>query len=671
MTQNFPLQFNGRIVASQKTLSPSSGELDPEIILSTAVTQARQALAADRVVVYSLDQQSFGHIIAESVDARYPTALGAIIDDPCFSAHYLEKYQNGRVQAINDIYQANLTPCHLAQLEPFAVQANLVVPILTQGRIIGLLIAHHCAGPHVWQPSEIQVLVQIAQQLGLVLDNAHLVTNSAHLQQQQATESQRLQFLTTATEKIRASVNPEELLQTAVAQARQIIAADRVVVYSLDHQSFGRILAESVDARYPTAMGALIDDPCMTAHYLDQYQNGRVKAIDDIHQAHLTPCHLAQLEPFAVQANLVVPILTRKQIVGLLIAHHCAAPHAWHSSEIDVFVQIATQLGSALDYVQLLKTSFGLQQQQETEARRIASLTKAYEQIRASRSRESIFQTAVAQARHIIAADRVVVYSLDSQSQGQILVESVDARYPSALGSIIDDPCMTAHYLEKYQHGRVQAIDDIHQAHLTPCHLAQLKPFAVQANLVVPILTQGQIIGLLIAHHCAAPHAWQPSEIDVFLQIAQQIGWALDNSHLLTEVAQVSQAFLSQLPVVADLAQVMLDNAYQAQLQIQQSTELVKETREKLHQLDTVTQEMGVLLGQIITAVGQGLETSTATSQAIMSNTHLGSQNLAQFQAVANSLNKLVDVYQQAQASLVTQEDNHPNGQNNEELKLE
>jgi len=279
---------------------------------------------------------------------------------------------------------------------------------------------------------------------------------------------------------------------------------------------------------------------------------------------------------------------------------------------------------------------------------------------------EAILSTAVTQARQTLVADRVVVYSLDQQSFGHILAESVDARYPSALGSIIDDPCMTAHYLDKYQHGRVQAIDDIHHAKLTDCHLAQLEPFAVQANLVVPILTQAQIIGLLIAHHCAAPHAWQPSEIDLFVQIAQQIGWALDNSHLLTEVAQVSQAFLTQLPVVADLAQVMLDNAYQAQLQIQQSTELVKETRDKLHQLDTVTEEMGVLLGQIITAVGQGLETSTASCQAILSNTHLGSQNLAQFQAVADSLNKLVDVYQQAQASLVTQEDNHPNGQNNE-----
>ena len=391
MTQNFTPQSNGNQAVIEKTLSTQADALDSKFILSSAVQKARQALAADRVVVYSLDQQSFGRIIAESVDDRYPSAFGSLIDDPCMTAHYLEKYQNGRVRATDDIYQANLTDCHLAQLEPFAVQANLVAPILKQGQLIGLLIAHHCAAPHAWQPSEIETMVKIAQQLGLVLDHANLVTNSARLQQQKATETQRIQSLTKATEKIRASIDREEIFQTAVTQARQIIAADRVVVYSLDPQSPGQIMAESVDASYPSALGALIDDPCMTAHYLEKYQNGRVRAIDDISQANLTDCHLAQLKPFAVKANLVVPILTRRQIIGLLIAHHCAAPHTWQTSEIDVFVQIAHQLGWALDYLQLLKTSVRLQQQKAAESKRIQLLTKATEKIRASVEREEIF----------------------------------------------------------------------------------------------------------------------------------------------------------------------------------------------------------------------------------------------------------------------------------------
>ena len=164
-------ELTEQIKSLTKATEKIRNSLTQEDILPTAVQEARKAISADRVLVYSLNEQSEGEVIAESVDYLYPQALGAIIDDPCFSIHYLEKYQNGRVKATDDIYQANLTACHLAQLESFAVKANLVNPILNQGKLIGLLIAHHCSAPHVWQQSEIDVMTQIAIQIGLALDN--------------------------------------------------------------------------------------------------------------------------------------------------------------------------------------------------------------------------------------------------------------------------------------------------------------------------------------------------------------------------------------------------------------------------------------------------------------------------------------------------------------------
>ena len=165
-------------------------------------------------------------------------------------------------------------------------------------------------------------------------------------------------------------LDQQESLQNTVAEARQIIGADRVVIYSLDQQSQGQILAESVDARYPQALGVIIDDLCMSTYYLEKYQNGRIQALDDIEQANLNPCYLAQLKAFAVKANLVVPILARRQIIGLLIAHHCAAPHAWQPWEMDVIVQIATQIGSALDYFKLLKTGINIKRKNKPRLER-------------------------------------------------------------------------------------------------------------------------------------------------------------------------------------------------------------------------------------------------------------------------------------------------------------
>ena len=614
----------------------------------------------------------------------------------------------------------------------------------------------------------------------------------------ESTSTETIQLLTNATAKIRAALNQEELLQTAVQEARQAIVADRVIFYSLEEQSQGKVIAESVDLRYPQALGVQLDDPCFKAYYLEKYQNGRVQATDDIYQANLTDCHIAQLEPWAIKANLVVPILTQGKLSGLLIAHHCAAPHAWRQSEIDIMRQIAQQVGLVLDNAKLLKASDRFQRQKATETKRIQSLTKATEKIRAALNQEELLQTAVQEARQVIVADRVVFYSLEEQSQGQIIAESVDFKYPQALGAQLDDPCFKAYYLEKYQNGRVQATDDIYQANLTACHIAQLEPLAVKANLVVPILTQGKLVGLLIAHHCAAPHGWQPLEIEVMVQIAQQVGLTIEGAHLVTEVAQVAKVFLEQLPTVADVARGVLDNAQQAHSQVQQTSQIIKAgckvanqtvdelaelqenmaqtvnkinyvdkssrqisqlvtlieqlvaeinlqgtnilikarkmgedtpssppsalaqnlkslredlaeataaiqslvstistqvndlnlslkaktekvvkgtegveaTRQKLHQIDGVTAQMSMLLGNIINVTGQGIETFTATGQAIVETTNLVPQNLEQFEVVVDSLTKLVEVSQQAQAGLVSSKNTPQNSQERDESKL-
>ena len=69
------------------------------------------------------------------------------MDDSCFSLTYMEKYQNGRVKAVDNIYEeASLTPCHRAQLEFYEVKAKLVVPLMNEGKLMGLLIAHQCSG---------------------------------------------------------------------------------------------------------------------------------------------------------------------------------------------------------------------------------------------------------------------------------------------------------------------------------------------------------------------------------------------------------------------------------------------------------------------------------------------------------------------------------------------
>ena len=67
-----------------------------------------------------------------------------------------------------------MAACHLEQLERLEVKANLVVPIVSQGKLFGLLVAQQCSAPRQWQQVEIDWLTQVAVQVSFALENAQM-----------------------------------------------------------------------------------------------------------------------------------------------------------------------------------------------------------------------------------------------------------------------------------------------------------------------------------------------------------------------------------------------------------------------------------------------------------------------------------------------------------------
>ncbi|TBR60300.1 hypothetical protein B4U84_05310 [Westiellopsis prolifica IICB1] len=143
-----------------------------EVILRTTATEVRHFLKADRVIVYKFNPDMSGTIVAESVLPGWTVALGMEIADTCFQQGGGTDYLQGKKRAINDIYQANLTECHLQLLEKFQVKANLVVPILVTDQLWGFLIVHQCSASRQWQSVELELLDQLGVQIAIAIQQA-------------------------------------------------------------------------------------------------------------------------------------------------------------------------------------------------------------------------------------------------------------------------------------------------------------------------------------------------------------------------------------------------------------------------------------------------------------------------------------------------------------------
>ena len=501
-----------------------------EVLFQTTVQGARQILEVDRVVIYRFNPDWTGTMVAESIVPGFPKVLNETIGDPCFRQRNAVQYQNGRIRAINDIYQEpGLTDCHIRLLEQYRVRANLVVPIRKDEQLVGLLIAHQCSGPRNWNKSDIDFLSQLATEIEYGLDYISFING-----QQAAAE--RAWFFGDIAFRARQSLNQEDIFKTTVQGARQILQADRVVVYHFNPDWSGTTVAESVGSGWTKVLDEKIDDPCFRGRYIELYRNGRVRAINDIYQEPgLTDCHIRTLEKYDVKANLVAPIRKNNELIGLLIAHQCSASRVWQKSEIDFFSQLATQVEYALDHLSFIEKI-------QATAGRARLFGDIAFRARQSLNQEDIFRITVQGARKTLNTDRVLIYRFNPDWSGKMVAESVESNWSKVLDETIDDPCFRGRYVDLYMNGRVRAINDIYQEPgLTDCHIRTLEQYDVKANLVAPIRKDNQLFALLIAHQCSGPRAWQKSEIDFFSELATQTEYALDHISFIEKLEQACQ----------------------------------------------------------------------------------------------------------------------------------
>ena len=135
-----------------------------ELVRQTT-NQLRESLQVDRVVLYYFYGQWQGQVTFESLSSQEFSILGSTGADDCFNSEYAALYLAGRVKAIADIELEPIQPCHRDFLRNIQVRANLIVPILIPRGLWGLLVAHHCQGPHYWSPLDIEMMQIGAQTL--------------------------------------------------------------------------------------------------------------------------------------------------------------------------------------------------------------------------------------------------------------------------------------------------------------------------------------------------------------------------------------------------------------------------------------------------------------------------------------------------------------------------
>ncbi|MBH8572737.1 GAF domain-containing protein [Nostocaceae cyanobacterium CENA369] len=337
--------------------------LDIDSVFKTTTQEVRQLLKCDRVGVFRFNPDWSGEFVAESVSNGWIKLVGPDIKTILADSH-LQENQGGRYSknesfVANSIYKVGHSPCHVEMLEQLEAKAYVIVPVFSGDQLWGLLAAYQNSGSRDWQPWEVNFLTQISLQFGIAISQAEYLEQVRVKSKQLAQLAEQEKAVTKIVNRIRQSLDVEEIFKTTTQEVRQLLRCDRIAIYRFHPNWSGEFIAESVGHNWVRLVGSDIKTVWEDTHLQEtqggRYAKGESFVVNDIYQVGHFPCHIDMLEQFEVKAYVIVPVFFGEQLWGLLAAYQNSGSRDWEESQVSLLARIGDQLGLALQQTEYLQ----------------------------------------------------------------------------------------------------------------------------------------------------------------------------------------------------------------------------------------------------------------------------------------------------------------------------
>ncbi|MDZ7955667.1 GAF domain-containing protein [Nostoc sp. DedQUE09] len=198
------------------------------------------------------------------------------------------------------------------------------------------------------------------------------------------------------TNRIRRSLELEEIITVTTAEVRSLLKTDRVMIYKFHPDGSGQVIAESINKNcLPSLLGLNFPSDDIPSSARELFIKSRVRSVvnvetKEIGQIHLRdldngetiseeiryrpvdPCHIEYLTAMGVKSSVVAPILYQNQLWGLLVSHNSQA-RSISEYELEAIQMVVEQLSMAIAqstlHTQVRKTA-----EREAIVNRIATL---------------------------------------------------------------------------------------------------------------------------------------------------------------------------------------------------------------------------------------------------------------------------------------------------------
>jgi len=249
------------------------------------------------------------------------------------------------------------------------------------------------------------------------------------------------------------------------------------------------------------------------------------------------------------------PLVIKNRVLGVmaLFARHPLAEHI-----LKEMATVATAIAVGIDR-KLVETEM------RQTAEREAAVARVLQRLLASLELQTIFHDTTHELRQAMGCDRTLIYQFNPDWSGQVVAESVEEGWSPIIPVRVDNPEITQvavdpanciikqmdsntkvlirdTYLQENEGGIYRqktnycCVDDVYEQGFNDCYLNLLEALQARAYITVPIFCNNQLWGLLATYQNGQPRHWQLAEVQMMSQIGNQLGVAVQQAELFSQV---------------------------------------------------------------------------------------------------------------------------------------
>ncbi len=430
--------------------------------------------------------------------------------------------RNGEVLVLEDLAASQVS---VEEWRAHGMQSLVALPLKRAACVLGVLVVAFDA-PHSFSQHEMQIL-------GLLADQAAIAVERTRLFASETRRSTQLALINRVARQATATLNLNEILDTAALAIRQSFAYFNVALFLVDEATREMVLHSIAGGHvmvlrrgYRQTIGEGI------AGWVAE--TGRVLLANDIAQEPRYRPLLPTVKPMG--SELAVPIVRGDEVIGVLDVQDLERG-AFDQEDVRAMETLADQLAIAIDNARLYE---------ETQ-RRVAELSAVQEtnlRVVSSLDTMLVLDSVARSALKLVDADDVRIFLHDPDDGSLTFGTALWRGEPSPM-SLQKQPDRFTRSVLKSNRSLVISHARGHPYFASP----EAQESGVEAIAGFPLLGAGGVVGVMTVIHLR-PHIFSADELRVLGLLASQAAVAITNARLYEE----TRRHLEELTVLHEVA---------------------------------------------------------------------------------------------------------------------